>query len=56
MVIINQDIDLVESILLGNTKAFEIIIERYELSIHRFIYNMVRSRETSEDLTQDVFI
>jgi RNA polymerase sigma factor (sigma-70 family) len=56
VVTINQDIDIVESILLGNSNLFEIIIQRYEISIHRFIYNMVRSRETSEDITQDVFI
>ena len=56
MVTINQDIDIVESILLGNSNLFEIIIQRYEISIHRFIYNMVRSRESSEDITQDVFI
>jgi RNA polymerase sigma-70 factor, ECF subfamily len=56
VVIISQDIDIVESILLGNTKLFEIIIERYEIAVQRFIYNMVGSRETSEDLTQDVFI
>ena len=56
MIIILQDFDLVESILQGNTKAFEIIIQRYEISINRFIYNMIRNLETSQDLTQDVFI
>ncbi|MBC8061595.1 MAG: sigma-70 family RNA polymerase sigma factor [Clostridiaceae bacterium] len=56
MVTINQDIEIVESILRGNTKLFEIIIKRYELSVQRFIYNMLRSKEAAEDVAQDVFI
>jgi len=56
VIIILQDIDVVESILLGHSELFEIIIQRYEIAINRFIYNMVRNLETSEDLTQDVFI
>ena len=56
MVVICQDTEIVESILTGNTKLFEIIIERYELAVQRFIYNMIRNIETSEDIAQEVFI
>jgi len=52
----NEDIDIVTSILMGNTELFEIIVNRYEVGIQRYIYNMVRNPETSEDLTQEVFI
>lgn len=52
----NEDIDIVLSILSGNTELFEVIIIRYELGIQRYVYNMVRNPETSEDLTQEVFI
>ncbi len=51
-----QDKDIVERILKGDIQAFELIINRYEMSIARFIYQMVRDRETAEDLTQEVFI
>lgn len=51
-----QDIDIVKSILSGNTKLFEKIIERYEIAIQRYIYNIVGNTQTSEDLSQDVFI
>jgi len=56
VVVICQDTEIVESILTGNTKLFEIIIERYELAVQRFIYNMIRNIETSEDIAQEVFI
>lgn len=52
----NEDIEIVKSILIGNTELFEIIVNRYEIGIQRYIYNMVRNSETSEDLTQEVFI
>ena len=52
----NEDIEIVKSILMGNTELFEIIVNRYEIGIQRYIYNMVRNSETSEDLTQEVFI
>ena len=51
-----QDKEIVERILNGDVQAFELIINRYEMSIARFIYQMVRDKETAEDLTQEVFI
>ncbi|SHK05432.1 RNA polymerase sigma-70 factor, ECF subfamily [Clostridium amylolyticum] len=51
-----QDKEIVERILNGDVQAFELIINRYEISIARFIYQMVRDKETAEDLTQEVFI
>ncbi|SHK05616.1 RNA polymerase sigma-70 factor, ECF subfamily [Clostridium amylolyticum] len=51
-----EDKEIVERILNGDVQAFELIINRYEMSIARFIYQMVRDKETAEDLTQEVFI
>ena len=51
-----QDKEIVERILNGDVQAFEFIINRYEILITRFIYQMVRDKETAEDLTQEVFI
>lgn len=56
MIEIKDDLELVEEILKGNMDAFNIIVNKYELSIFKFVYNMVRSREAAEDITQEVFI
>lgn len=53
---IKDDLELVEEILKGNMDAFNIIVNKYELSIFKFVYNMVRNREAAEDITQEVFI
>jgi len=51
-----DDLELVELILKGNISAFEEIIRRYEMNIVNFIYNMIKDKSASEDLTQEVFI
>lgn len=53
---INDDLELVTEILKGNMDAFNILVNKYELSIFKFVYNMVRSREAAEDITQEIFI
>lgn len=51
-----QDLKLVKEILNGNIDSFNIIVNKYEYMIFKFIYNMVRNKEASEDITQEVFI
>jgi RNA polymerase sigma-70 factor (ECF subfamily) len=51
-----EDIELIRAILKGDINSFEEIVARYEMGIVRFIYNMIRNKEASEDLTQEVFI
>lgn len=51
-----EDLKLVLEILKGNIDSFNILVNKYELSILRFIYNTVRDKEASEDITQEVFI
>ena len=51
-----DDQQIVQRILEGDAQAFELIINRYEKSIVRFIYQMIKNKETAEDLTQEVFI
>lgn len=52
----DEDIKLVEEILDGNIDSFNILVNKYELSILKFIYNIIKDREASEDITQEVFI
>jgi RNA polymerase sigma-70 factor, ECF subfamily len=51
-----EDLKLVLEILKGNIDSFNILVNKYELSILRFVYNTVRDRDAAEDITQEVFI
>lgn len=51
-----EDGILVKKILQGDIESFEILIKKYELMVLRFIYGMTKQKETSEDITQEVFI
>lgn len=52
----DEDIKLVKAVLNGNTDSFNIIVNKYESMILKFVYNMLRDREASEDISQEVFI
>lgn len=51
-----EDLKLVEEVLKGNIDSFNILVNKYELNVLRFVYNTLRDREASEDITQEVFI
>lgn len=51
-----QDIILVRNVLKGDAKSFEYIVNKYEFSILKFVYNMIRNKEEAEDITQEVFL
>ncbi len=38
----------------GNNAAFDILLNRYKSSIHSYIYFIVRNKELTEDIFQDV--
>jgi RNA polymerase sigma-70 factor, ECF subfamily len=52
----DEDLKLVKAVLNGNIDSFNILVNKYEMFILKFIYNMLRDREASEDITQEVFI
>lgn len=52
----DEDLKLVSEVLSGNIDSFNILVNKYELVILRFIYNMIRDKEAAEDITQEVFI
>lgn len=52
----NEDINLINEILDGNIDSFNILVNKYEIVIFRFIYNIVRDSEASQDITQETFI
>ncbi len=40
----------------GDCESFAPLIERYKMSIYRLVYRMVRNRDDTEDLVQEIFI
>jgi len=40
----------------GDNEAFSLLYKEYYVPIYRYIHTRIRSREQSEDLTQDVFL
>lgn len=51
-----EDIKLVEEILDGNIDSFNILVNKYEFIVLKFVYNMLKDKEAAEDITQEVFI
>lgn len=51
-----DDINLVKEILDGNMDSFNILVNKYEMVIFRFIYNIVKDSEAAQDITQETFI
>ena len=51
-----EDLKLVDQVLKGNIDSFNILVNKYELSVLKFTYNMIRDKEAAEDITQEVFI
>lgn len=51
-----EDAKLVQEVLGGCVESFEAIVNRYEMTILKFIYSMIKDKEASEDITQEVFI
>jgi RNA polymerase sigma-70 factor, ECF subfamily len=53
---LGDDLELVMRVTRGDMASFNLLMGRYEQKIMRFIYNIVKDKETAEDLSQEVFI
>jgi RNA polymerase sigma-70 factor (ECF subfamily) len=51
-----DDQKLIDLALRGETKAFEILLRRYQKLVYNLLFQMVRSYEIASDLTQDTFL
>ncbi len=51
-----DDTKLVNAYLLGESRSFDVLVERYQARLLNFVYRIVGDRERSEDLVQEVFI
>lgn len=51
-----DDAGLVSEYLAGESRAFDVLVERYQARLLNFVYRIVGDRERAEDLVQEVFI
>jgi len=51
-----HDAKLVEKVLEGDVKSFEFLITKYQSKLFATVINVVKNRETAEDLSQDAFL
>lgn len=51
-----DDSAVVESFLKGEERAFQELVERYQVRLLNFVYRTIGDRERAEDLVQEVFI
>jgi len=51
-----EDRDLVQSVRAGDSRAFELVYERYQRRIAAYVQGMVRDHGRAEDVTQEVFV
>ena len=51
-----QDLELVQQCLLGNQKAFESIVDKYQKPVFNVAYRILNDTYEAEDITQTVFI
>lgn len=52
----NDEKDLIEQIINGNTKAFSVLVNRYKDLVFSLALRMLNNREEAEEIAQDVFI
>jgi len=51
-----EDTALVNAYLNGETRSFDVLVERYQTRLLNFVYRIVGDRERAEDLVQEVFV
>ncbi len=51
-----SDEQLIHEIILGDTSAFKILMEKYQSQVFRTVMGFVHSKEDAEDITQDIFV
>jgi RNA polymerase sigma-70 factor, ECF subfamily len=52
----SSDIELVESSLKGNKRAFGVLVERYHEAMYRTAYGIVKDMDLAKDVVQNSFI
>ena len=48
--------ELIAAHLNGDARAFEVLVDRYQVRLLNFVYRMIGDRERAEDLVQEAFL
>jgi RNA polymerase sigma-70 factor (ECF subfamily) len=46
----------IELLRCGDSRAWEDVVQQYQMPLSRYLYNMVKDKELARDLTQDTFV
>ncbi len=52
----SDDIEIIESFKKGNTRAFNILVNKYQKKVYWIVRKMVLDHDEANDITQDIFI
>lgn len=53
---IESDQELIGKVLLGDSRAYEFLIARYQDTVAKFIWRLIPQKEDREEICQDVFV
>ena len=56
LVKIEDDVQLIRSILSGDDTAFDILVEKYQKSVHALVWRKIGDFHYAEEITQDTFL
>ena len=51
-----DDVQLIHRVLSGDDKAFDILVEKYQKSVHALVWRKVEDFHYAEEITQDAFL
>lgn len=52
----NDDVQLIERILAGDQTAFNALMQKYQKSVHAFVWRKIGDYHIAEEITQDIFL
>ena len=51
-----NDFELIQRVLDGDDTAFTVLVNRYQKTIHTFVWRKIGDFHTAQELTQDIFL
>ena len=51
-----SDVQLIHSVLAGDDKVFDILVEKYQKSVHALAWRKIGDFHHAEEITQDAFL
>ena len=51
-----DDVQLIYNILSGDDEAFSVLVQKYQKSVHAFVWRKIGDFHHAEEITQDTFL